>query len=114
MRTINDVRNELELWSDFWIRRVKGQGYASKSNVQKLKEVCETGCAIQGTSHFINNRSESILVPVHIQEIGYKIDRLEVGHKQAIRQRYISPRVFLFSEKNIFLKLLGQAEREML
>ena len=115
MKTINEVRQELIIWGEFWYHQEKGQGYASKSNVQMLRETLETGCTIKGTSHLINHRADSINVPEYILEIGNKIDRLKPDYIKAIRQRYVIGKgVYLFTNNKIFIKLIDKAEIALL
>jgi len=111
MRTINEVRQELRLWGNFWSNKKKGQGYASKSNLQSLSETLQIGCAIQGTSYLVNHCSDSIHVPEHVNQIGVAIDKLKPEYIKAIRQRYVvSKGVFLFNNKKLFLRVIDKAE----
>ena len=115
MKTLYDVRLELSHWGKFWHHQEQGQGYASKSNIQTLRETLQVGCAIQGTSHLINDQADSINVPDYILEIGNKIDRLKPDYVKAIRQRYvIGEGVYLFTNKKIFFKLIDKAEIALL
>ena len=115
MKTLNEVRLELSHWGNFWYNQEQGQGYASKSNIQTLRETLQVGCAIQGTSHLINNRADSINVPDYILEIGNKVDRLKPDYIKAIRQRYVIGKgVYLFTNIKVFLKLIDKAEIALL
>jgi hypothetical protein len=115
MRTIKDVQFDLKLWGNFWAKQEEGQGYASKSNVQAIKEACEVGCASSSTLHLFSHRSDSIHVPKHIESIGDRLDCLDHKCKTAIRQRYINKgQIRYFADAKSFLFWINKAEREML
>lgn len=115
MRTIKDVQFDLRLWGSFWARQEEGQGFSSKSNVQAIKEACETGCASSSTLHLFNNRADSIHVPSHIEAIDNSLKRLSHQCKTAIRQRYINRgQILYFSDAKTFLFWVRKAERELL
>lgn len=114
MRTIKDVQSELNQWGNFWARQEVGQGFASKSNVQAIKEACEVGCASSSTLHLFNG-SDSIHVPDHIEVIDNSLKRLSPKCKTAIRQRYINKgQILYFSDAKTFLFWIKKAERELL
>jgi len=114
MRTIKDVRFELKQWGNFWCRQEVGQGYASKSNVDQLRETLETGCSIQGTGHLVNG-SDSIFVPEHIATTDKLLELLPQKCKIAVRQRYINKgKIIYFTNKKDFLFWVGKAERELM
>lgn len=115
MKTIKDVQFELKLWGKFWARQEEGQGYASKSNAETLREKMRAGCAIAGTSHLVNHRADSIHVPKHIESIGDRLDCLDHKCKTAVRQRYINRgQIRYFVDAKTFLFWINKAEREML
>lgn len=115
MRTIKDVQFELKQWGSFWAQQEEGQGYASKSNVQAIKEACEVGCASSSTLHLFSHRSESIHVPDYIQYTDDRILLLEPQCKTAIRQRYINRgQLLYFSDAKTFIFWVKKAERELL
>ncbi len=115
MRTIKDVQSELNQWGNFWARQEVGQGFASKSNVQAIKEACEVGCASSSTLHLFSNSADSIHVPSHIEAIDNSLKRLSHQCKTAIRQRYINKgQILYFSDAKTFLFWIKKAERELL
>ena len=115
MRNINDVRFDLKQWGDFWSRQEQGQGYASKSNVEQLRETLQTGCSIQGTGHLISHCADNMHVPDHISVIDKLLHALSPKCKMALRQRYINKgRILYFSTSKEFLFWVGKAERELL
>lgn len=114
MRTIKNVRFELQQWGDFWSRQEIGQGYASKSNVDQLRETLETGCSIQGTGHLVNS-ADNIFVPNHIAVTDLLLEVLPPKCKIAIRQRYINKgQILYFTNSKDFLFWVGKAERELM
>ncbi|NQY65346.1 MAG: hypothetical protein HRT38_16840 [Alteromonadaceae bacterium] len=115
MRTIKDVRFELNLWGKFWARQEEGQGYSSKSNVQAIKEACQVGCASSSDLHLFSHRADSIYVPAHITVIDESLERLSPKCITALRQRYVNKgQILYFSNKEIFLFWVKKAERELL
>jgi|GEM_PF-1584527 len=115
MITIRDVQSELKQWGSFWARQEEGQGYASKSNVQAIKEACEVGCASSSTLNLFSNSADSIHVPAHIEVIDTNLKRLSHQCKTAIRQSYINKgQILYFSDAKTFLFWIKKAEKELL
>ena len=115
MKTIKDVQFELKQWGNFWAQQEEGQGYASKSNVQAIKEACEVGCAGSSTLHLFSHRADSIHVPDYINDIGIRLEYLDPKCKTAIRQRYINRGMIrYFADARTFLFWVDKAERELL
>lgn len=115
MRTIKDVRSDLKVWGDFWARQEEGQGYASKSNVQALKETLMIGCAIQGTSHLVSHLADSIHVPTFVASIDREISGLRKECKVALRQKYICRgQILFFDSSKTYLFWLRRAEAHLL
>jgi len=115
MRTIKDVRFELKQWGNFWAHQEVGQGYASKSNIQAIKETLDVGCASTSDLHLFSHRSESIYVPPHIARIDSDLERLSHECRTAIRQRYVNRgQILYFADKETFLFWIRKAERELL
>jgi len=77
------------MWGKFWAAKEVLQGFSSKSNVEVMREVLETGGAGAGTSHLISQLSIGIHVPDNIQVIDDAIDTLDINHKKALTQQYI-------------------------
>lgn len=115
MRTIKDVRSDLKVWGDFWARQDEGQGYASKSNVQALKETLMIGCAIQGTSHLVSHLADSIHVPNFVAELDKEIYCLSKECKVSLRQKYICRgQILFFHCAKTYLFWLRRAENSLL
>ena len=115
MRTIKEVRFELKQWGDFWARQELGQGYASKSNVQAIKEACQVGCASSSDLHLFSHRADSIYVPENISVTDHDLERLPPECITALRQRYVNKgQMLYFSDKETFIFWMNKAERELL
>ena len=92
-----------------------GQGYASKSNVEALRETLQIGCSIQGTAHLVSHLADNIRVPDFIEDLDREISSLSQECKVALRLRYICRgNIFLFSSKKMYVFWLKRAERQLL
>lgn len=84
---IKKLRKELKVWGGFWRNHESVGGYASKSNVESLREVCELGGWCSSDLHLFDSAS-SIQAPEHIQITTALIDRLKAPYKIAIMAWY--------------------------
>ncbi len=108
MRKIHDVRSDLKYWGAFWARQEQGQGYASKSNIEALRETLQRGCAVVGTAYLVNHLADNIKVPDEIAKIDHMVEQLKQKHRVAIRCFYINA---IHSRRTL---LVLSAERELL
>ncbi len=86
MKTIKQIRRELRSWGQYWARMEQSEGYARKSNVDRLKEVCELGAWISSDLHLF---SQAIEVPSHLKDIDNIVSRLSESAKLAMTGKYI-------------------------
>ncbi|WP_100913555.1 hypothetical protein [Pseudoalteromonas spongiae] len=84
---IKKLRKELKVWGVFWRNHESVGGYASKSNVDRIREVCELGGWCSSDLHLFDSAS-SIHAPEHIQITTALIDRLKTPYKIAIMAWY--------------------------
>ena len=106
-KSIKDVRRTMQLWGNFWASQESLQGYASKSNIQALKETLDVGCAAQGTLHLYSHLADNMYVPPHIEEIDEAIKHLTQNQRLSISQKYIK-------RKKVKGKIIDDAERMLL
>lgn len=86
MKNLKQIRYNLSCWGKFWAKQQTLSGYASKSNVEKLREVCELG----GWSHSsVAGLSDSIFIPEDIAFIGKQVDKLGQKEKLVLIGKYI-------------------------
>ncbi|WP_229814700.1 hypothetical protein [Shewanella hanedai] len=105
---IKTLRKELKVWGMYWARQEQGQGYASRSACDRLKEPFVLSCSGGSRNH---------LPPDHINRYEMKVYCLAHDCRRAIRAQYICKGQWLlmgFESKKSFLFWLRKAELTLL
>ncbi|KZN64046.1 hypothetical protein N473_15710 [Pseudoalteromonas luteoviolacea CPMOR-1] len=89
MTNIKVLRKELRTWGEFWASKESTEGYARKSNVEKVKESCELGGIFSSTLYLHNQGADNIFIPPHIQRLTDRVERLSKDCKLAIVGKYV-------------------------
>lgn len=95
MQTANEIKNVRQLrfwlkqWGLFWARQESLPGYARKSNVEKIKAVCELGGFSSSTLHLHNSGADFICVPDNLVWLDNAIAQLSVTERTVLVARYV-------------------------
>lgn len=95
MQTANEIKNVRQLrfwlkqWGQFWARQEQLPGFAKKSNVEKIKEVCELGGFSSSSLHLHNNGSAFIKVPDNLVWLDSAIAKLNTTERTVLVARYV-------------------------
>ena len=84
---IRKLRKELLRWGRFWHKQEQIGGYASRSNIDRLKEACEVGGWISSDLHLFEGSSQ-IKVPDEIASTTKLIERLKLPYRLALIGKY--------------------------
>ncbi|MBQ4836056.1 sigma-70 family RNA polymerase sigma factor [Pseudoalteromonas luteoviolacea] len=121
-QNIKQVRGELKVWGRYWALKEETQGYAKKSNVERIKECCLLGGIFSSDAHLYSHGADSISPPDHIAQITQDIEALSSSCRKALVGKYIkgmSPKEIAvwadeFSNKHSVEFWLARAERGLL
>ena len=104
LMNIKTLRKELKVWSRYWSSQELGQGYASRSACDRLKEAFTPSSSGGSRGHF---------PPDHIGRYDMKIYCLTVDCRRALRAKYICNdqwQMIGFDRKKTYLFWLLRAE----
>ncbi|QPB82809.1 hypothetical protein CWC22_007280 [Pseudoalteromonas rubra] len=89
MDNLKNLRKELRAWGRYWASKETVGGYASKSNVERLRECCELGGVFSSDAHLFSHGSQGIKVPEHIEDMTKKVNQLSDNYRKVITGRYV-------------------------
>ncbi|WP_112353000.1 hypothetical protein [Shewanella benthica] len=104
LMNIKNLRKELKVWGRYWSRQELGQGYASRSACDRLKEPFTPSRCGGSRNH---------LPPDHINSYDMKVYTLAIDCRRALRAQYICNgqwQLIGFDSKKTFLFWLRRAE----
>ena len=103
LRTIKNLRKELRVWGNFYVKYEMGNSYPSRSACDRLSEP-----VIRGG----NSVAPEIDTPSHILVTDRLVNRLSNNCRKAIRVQYLCSGEFaaFFDSKKSFLFWLKRAE----
>ena len=108
LMNMKKLRKELKVWGRYWAQQEQGQGYASRSACDRLKEPFTPSS---------NGGSRDHMPPEHINFYDVKVYKLTPDCRRALRAQYICNKqwqVLGFDSKKTFLFWLLRAERALL
>lgn len=86
---IDQIKDQLRCWGNFWAEKESLQGYASKSQVHRCAEVLKTGIWASSDKFLFNHRADSIYVPDWVEHMDRCVEQLEPEQKAIINRRFI-------------------------
>tara|TARA_Y100000780_G_scaffold225263_1_gene237600 strand:- start:662 stop:1000 length:339 start_codon:yes stop_codon:yes gene_type:complete len=89
LKTIKQVRKDLEFWGLFWQEKQLGAGYASTSPTERACETLRTKIYTSSDLHLFSHSSDAIYVPQHIKTIDEAVHLLSIEFKKALKDKYI-------------------------
>ncbi|WP_125782872.1 sigma-70 family RNA polymerase sigma factor [Pseudoalteromonas rubra] len=89
MNSIKEVRKALRTWGRYWASKECTDGYARKSNTERIRENHMLGGLFSSDAHLFSHGSNGINPPDHIKNITDRIDRLSKECKQVLIATYI-------------------------
>lgn len=89
LKTIKQVRRDLDIWGYFWANAELGQGYAKQSVTARICEILRTEIQISSDLHLFSHQADSMFVPSHIDDIGKAVERLSQKCRAALADKYI-------------------------
>jgi hypothetical protein len=89
LKTIKQVRKDLEFWGLFWQEKQLGSGYASTSVTARICETLQTEVFISSDLHLFSHSADAMYVPPHIKIIDEAVSFLSKECRKAIMDKYI-------------------------
>ena len=88
MKTIKQTREDLLRWGKFWQDQQSLGGWATRSTVDRCREILETGVQVSSSLYLHNGGSDNINVPDEVVEIDYIVAKLTQSCRDSLRARY--------------------------
>lgn len=88
MINIQQVRNRLVIWGEFWYYQEMGAGFGNNSPTGRAMETMRTGIYSQGTANQVSHTADSIHVSDEVLEVDDAVISLTRGESKAIAKKY--------------------------